>query len=172
MPDWSFLDQPQQSGDWEYEPVEHRDCGLFDSDGKRIGFQIQRSFCLRPGIDQPHVRWVAVTKDGEWLRNDCHSYHATYEEAEAEVERRIGRSLARYARLAAERGVVSTGDFDFSRPRVVTGNRARPKVKTFTQSLDDAQRGLDGCAKQLYGCGCLLVLLGLLGLSPFILAML
>ena len=57
--------------------------------------------------------------------------------------------------------------------RINTGRqRKAPKRKTFIESLDDAQRGLDGCAKQLRGCGCLLIMLGLLGLAPFLLALL
>lgn len=57
--------------------------------------------------------------------------------------------------------------------RINTGRRRKaPKKKTFIESLDDAQRGLDGCAKQLRGCGCLLIMLGLLGLAPVLLALL
>lgn len=57
--------------------------------------------------------------------------------------------------------------------RINTGRRRKAqKKKTFIESLDDAQRGLDGCAKQLRGCGCLLIMLGLLGLAPFLLALL
>lgn len=57
--------------------------------------------------------------------------------------------------------------------RINTGRRRKaPKKKTFIESPDDAQRGLDGCAKQLRGCGCLLIVLGLLGLAPFLLALL
>lgn len=59
--------------------------------------------------------------------------------------------------------------------RINTGRRRptpKKKTKTFIESLDDAQRGLDGCAKQLRGCGCLLIMLGLLGLAPFLLALL
>ena len=80
---------------------------LYDSDGNRIGFQIERSLNLRPGVDVPHVRWVSVTKDGEWLRNDTSTFHATWEEAEAAVDRRIRRSLARYEGLAKKRGAVA-----------------------------------------------------------------
>lgn len=50
------------------------------------------------------MRWVSVTKDGEWLRNDTHTFHATWEEAEAAVDRRIRRSVARYEGLARRRG--------------------------------------------------------------------
>ena len=94
-------------GDWAWCPTEHRETDLFDSDGKRIGFQIERSLNLRPGVDTPHVRWVSVTKDGEWLRNDTDTFHATWEEAEAAVTRKIRRSVARYEGLARKRGPIA-----------------------------------------------------------------
>ena len=47
--------------------------------------------------------------------------------------------------------------------------RPPSRPRTFSQGLDDVQRGSDGCSKQFMGCGCLLVILGLLGLAPFLL---
>jgi hypothetical protein len=40
------------------------------------------------------------------------------------------------------------------------------------QQLDAMQKGLDGCAKQVQGCGCLLMTIGGLMLLPFLLALL
>jgi hypothetical protein len=91
-------------GDWAWCPMENRATNLFDASGKRIGFLIERSLDLRPGAYDPHVRWVSVTKDGDWLRNDLSTFHATWEEAEKAVERRIRRSIARYEALAKARG--------------------------------------------------------------------
>jgi hypothetical protein len=60
---------------------------------------------------------VSVTKDGEWLRNDTHTFHATWEEAEAAVDRRIRRSIARYEGLARKRGpVADSTTTDYSTP--------------------------------------------------------
>ena len=94
-------------GGWAWAPVEHRITDLFDADGKRIGFEIKRSLNLQPGVTVPHVRWVSVTKDGDWLRNDSHTFHATWEEAEEAVERKIRRSIARYEGLARKRGATA-----------------------------------------------------------------
>ena len=163
MGQFDFLREDSRQPDWNHEPIEQRETGLFDHDGKRIGFQIHRSVRIVQGGPEIHSRSVLVTKDGEWLRNDHHSYHGTREEAEDEVERRIGRSLARYARLAAERDVVSTSDFDFTRQvRINTsgGSMARKPQRPIADRLDDVAKGLDGCGKNMAGCGCLLVILG------------
>lgn len=64
----------------------------------------------------------------------------------------------------------STIRINTNAPLKLRRNPARPR--TFSQGLDDAQRGLAGCGKQLMGCGCLLVILGLLGLAPFLLLVL
>jgi len=104
---------------------------LYDSDGKRIGFQIERSLNLQHGADVPHVRWVSVTKDGEWLRNDNSTFHATWEEAEEAVERRIRRSIARYEGLARKRGAAadSTTTVDPLRTsQIVINTRAASRV--------------------------------------------
>jgi hypothetical protein len=53
-----------------------------------------------------------------------------------------------------------------SRPR---GGR---KTKPIVDQLDDLAAGLDGCGKAMRGCGCLLIILGLLLGLPFILAVL
>ena len=171
---WDFLtDNSGEDSPWPADGQEHRDTDLVDERGQRIGFLIERSTVNPPrqGVP-PFARWVSVTKDGEWIRNDGGTFHTTEEAAEAWVEQRIRTAIARYRRLEAERG---TDAFDFSRPRINTGRRRptpKKKTKTFIESLDDAQRGLDGCAKQLRGCGCLLIMLGLLGLAPFLLALL
>jgi hypothetical protein len=163
MGQFDFLHEDSRQPDWNHEPIEQRETGLFDHDGKRIGFQIHRS--VRIVRDNPplHHRSVLVTKDGEWQRNDHSSFHATREEAEEEVERRIGRSIARYARIAADRDVVSTSDFDFTRQiRINTsrGGKTRNPSRPIADQLDDVAKGLDGCGKNMAGCGCLLVILG------------
>ena len=59
--------------------------------------------------------------------------------------------------------------------RINTSTKRRPKSKpsrTSMQQLDAMQKGLNGCAKQLHGCGCLLMMIGGLMLLPFLLAFL
>ena len=128
-------------GMWAWCPVEHRTTNLFDAEGKRIGFQIERSLNLQPGVDAPHNRWVSVTKDGEWLRNDYSTFHATWEEAEKAVERRIRRSVARYEGLAKKRspaavGVPATAG-PISTSHIVINTRAVPRTQR--------PRGTQGC---------------------------
>lgn len=171
MGQFDFLndDQPARETGWEHEPIEHRDTGLFDEAGRRIGFEIHRSVQMDHGVARVHVRWVSVTKDGEWIRNELTTHHATREEAEEEVERRVRKSTTRYVRLAAERAVaVPSIIIDTSRKR---RGKAKP-ARTSMQQLDSMQKGLDGCAKQLRGCGCALIMLGGLLLLPFVLALL
>jgi hypothetical protein len=118
-------------GDWAWCPTEYRDTGLYDADGKRIGFEIQRSLSLRAGVEVPHNRWVAVTKDGQWMRNDTSTFHATWEQAEEEVERKISRSTARYKKLASKRGdVVAAPDAALGLPVVVNTSRAGRQQRT------------------------------------------
>lgn len=148
---------------------EHIDTDLVDDQGRRIGFLIQRqTLDGSPRDVPPFVRWVSVTKDGEAIRNDYSSFHHTLAEAEAWVQNRISTSMNRYQRKAAVRATAD--DFDFSMPRINTRRKPAKRGKTFVQSLDDAERGLKGCSNQLMGCGCLLILIALLLLSPFILA--
>ena len=160
---FDFLKDGGEDSPWPADGTEHRETDLVDDQGRRIGFVIQRSTANPPrrGVP-PFARWVAVTKDGEWVRNDGHTFHATEEAAEAWVEHRIRTATARYERMAAERDA-----FKF------TSGRRKPakRGKTFVQSLDDAQRGLDAAGKKLRGCGCALILLGLLLLSPFLAAL-
>lgn len=84
-----------------YEPTEYRDAGICDTDGRRIGYEIIRAFRDDPHDRTPHVRYVAVTKNGEVVQNNDGSRHSTREKAEAWVERRIARSTDRYLRIAA-----------------------------------------------------------------------
>lgn len=64
-------------------------------------------------------------------------------------------------------------DDDAIRINTATNRRPKPKPsRTSMQQLDAIQKGLDGCAKQLWGCGCLLMLLGGAVLLPFLLALL
>lgn len=86
---------------WDHEPDEYRDAGMVDAAGKRIGYKITRSIHLRRGDATPHVRWVSVTKDGEWIRNDYSKAFATREQAEQWVEKRISESIARYRRASS-----------------------------------------------------------------------
>lgn len=163
MADFSFL---ENNGDdetpWPTNGMERRETDLVDERGRRIGFVIRRSIVDPPrrGVP-PFIRWVAVTKDGEWVRNDGDSFHATEEAAEAWVEHRIRTATARYERMAAERG-----RFDFTR----TKRRPGKRPKTIVQRLEDAERGMKAASDKLMGCGCALILLGLLLLSPFIAA--
>ena len=168
MGQWDFLNDDGTEEilepEWHHEPVEDRQTDIVDSRGRRIGYRIKRLVRIVSGSSPTHARWVSVTKDGEPVDNRGTTFHATREDAEAWVEKRIHDSICRY-REAAQRGpTYAAGDFDFSRP--AARPRRRPK-KTFVQSLDDAQRGLDAAGKNLTGCGCALILLGLLILSPF-----
>lgn len=90
----------ESGGEWKYEAVEYRDTGMTDTAGRRIGFHIERTFHNVPSDPLPHRRWVSVAKDGQWIRNDNSTYHATREAAEAWVESRIADSIDRYQRLA------------------------------------------------------------------------
>lgn len=166
---WNFLDGDDSP--WPVDGHERRETDLVDEQGRRIGFIIERTTVNPPrrGVP-PFARWVSITKDGEWIRNDGQTFHATEEAAEAWVDERIRTAVARYRRLAAERE-STTGDFDFSAPRIVAPRKPARRGKTFVQSLDDAQRGLDSASKNLRGCGCALMLLGLLLLSPFLAAL-
>jgi len=158
MPDFSFLNDDEPSSEWHHEPTEHRETGLFDGQGKRIGFEIRRAVRVVAGEPPLHSRWVSVTKDGEWLRNDYHTFHDTRESAEREVERHIRRSLARYVRLESDREEVPFSPFVFrsgaptKKPKHV---RASKPAKPFAEELN-------GCSNQLLGCGCLMAATGLL----------
>jgi hypothetical protein len=122
-------------------PIEHRTTNLYDADGKRIGFEIRRSLNLQPGVDVPHARWVSVTKDGDWLRNDHHTFHATWEEAEEAVERRIRRSIARYEGLAKKRGAAAA-DWTPTVDSTPTGPIA---INTSTAARTQRPSGEQGC---------------------------
>ena len=128
-------------GSWAWCPTEHRTTNLYDKDGKRIGFQIERSLNLQPGVDVPHVRWVSVTKDGDWLRNDLNTFHATWEEAEEAVERRIRRSVARYEGLAKKRGAAAT-DLTTTVDSTPTGPIV---INTSTAARPQRPSGEQGC---------------------------
>lgn len=159
--------------EWHHEPIEHRDAGLFDNKGRRIGFEIHRAVRIRDG-SQLHTRWVSVTKDGEWIQNNSNSFHVSWEEAEAEVERHISRSLARYARISAEQNASSSRAFGLG-DSVRTRTTNRPKrgdAKNFSDGRSTADNGLDGCAQQAKSCIYVLMLAGGLMLLRFVLAML
>lgn len=121
-------------GYWAWCPTEHRTTNLRDAAGKRIGYEIERSLNLRPGDDAPHWRWVSVTKDGYWLRNEWTTSHATWEQAEEAVERRIRRSIARYERLAGKRDVVAASrhapDDSTPAPSVAISTNATPPQRS------------------------------------------
>jgi len=162
---FDFLkDDGDDDSPWPADGTEHLETDLVDERGRRIGFVIERSTANPPraGVP-PFIRWVAVTKDGEWVRNDGQTFHATEEAAEAWVEHRIRTATARYERISAERDA-----FRFASVR----RKPAKTRKTLAQKLDATQRGLDAAGKNLRGCGCALVMLGLLILSPFIVAML
>jgi hypothetical protein len=162
-------DAPAQPPRRERETYEHRDTGMVDAEGKRIGFEIRRFLS-----GNLHLRWVSVMKDGDVVRSNDSSFHETFAEAEAEVDRKINRAVSRYARLAAKRDMGSVGDFDFtSGIRIDTKRRPKPKrSRTSMQQIAAMENGLNGCAKQLHGCGCLLMMIGGLMLLPFLLAFL
>jgi hypothetical protein len=127
-------------GWWAWCPTEHRSTTLHDSNGKRIGFQIERSLNLKPGVDVPHVRWVSVSKDGEWLRNDNNTFHATWEEAEEAVERKIRRSIARYEGLA--RQCVAAAELTTTVDSPPTG---QININTITTGRPQRLRSKQGC---------------------------
>lgn len=167
---FDFLDDAPDEGS-PADGHEHIETDLVDEQGRRIGFLIQRQTTNPPRRDvPPFIRWVSVTKDGEAIRNDYSSFHHTLKDAEAWVRERIRSSMSRYQRKAAVR--ASAGDFDFSTTRINTRRKPAKRGKTFVQSLDDTQRGLEAAGKNLRGCGCALIMLGLLILSPFIAALL
>ena len=99
-----------------------------------------RSLNLQPGVDVPHVRWVSVTKDGEWLRNDNNTFHATWEEAEEAVERRIRSSIARYERLARQRSAAANFTATFDSPLA-----GQIVINTTTAARPHRLRSNQGC---------------------------
>jgi hypothetical protein len=177
MGQFDFLNEPDEppevyEPEWQHEPIENWDAGITDAKGRRIGFQITRCVRIVEGNSPVHARWVSVTKDGEWIRNDNTAYFSTREAAEAWVIGRINESLARYRRLEQKRNTFTPDEFDFSRPTSRSRRRPAKRKKTFMESLDDTSSSLDKAGKSLQSCGCALVMLGLLLLSPFLLAML
>lgn len=167
MGDFDFLSDdgiPVRQPDWHHEPQEHRTTEFRDKQGRAIGFLIERSVRIAAGKPVTHTRWVSVTKDGEWQRNDDTRYFDTREEAEVWVEKRIHDAICRYAKQQQ----IEPGQFNFSQNLNFKTRAGKAKP---ARSATTVSQQLSGCGNKLIGCGCLLVLLSMLLMLPFVLGL-